>query len=135
MKSPESIFDKITRKGCPLTVESIEENITDIAGVRVICSIPSDINMLANAFEKQDDIHVITRKDYISNPKPNGYRSLHLIVDTPIFLHDRKRYMKVEVQFRTIAMDWWASTEHKTRYKKIFLKAKQSNTSFPIAQE
>ena len=74
--------------------------------------------MLANAFEKQDDIHVITRKDYISNPKPNGYRSLHLIVDTPIFLHDRKRYMKVEVQFRTIAMDWWASIEHKTRYKK-----------------
>lgn len=117
LKSPESIFDKITRKGCPLTVESIEENITDIAGVRVICSFPSDIYMLANAFEKQDDIHVITRKDYISNPKPNGYRSLHLIVDTPIFLHDRKRYMKVEVQFRTIAMDWWASTEHKTRYK------------------
>lgn len=135
LKSPESIFDKITRKGCPLTVESIEENITDIAGVRVICSFPSDIYMLANAFEKQDDIHVITRKDYISNPKPNGYRSLHLIVDTPIFLHDRKRYMKVEVQFRTIAMDWWASTEHKTRYKKDILKAKQSNTSFPIAQE
>ena len=76
------------------------------------------ISRFANAFEKQDDIHVITRKDYISNPKPNGYRSLHLIVDTPIFLHDRKRYMKVEVQFRTIAMDWWASTEHKTRYKK-----------------
>lgn len=118
LKSPESIFDKITRKGCPLTVESIEENITDIAGVRVICSFPSDIYMLANAFEKQDDIHVITRKDYISNQKPNGYRSLHLIVDTPIFLHDRKRYMKVEVQFRTIAMDWWASTEHKARYKK-----------------
>lgn len=118
LKSPESIFDKITRKGCPLTVESIEENITDISGVRVICSFPSDIYMLANAFEKQDDIHVITRKDYISNPKPNGYRSLHLIVDTPIFLHDRKRYMKVEVQFRTIAMGWWASTEHKTRYKK-----------------
>ena len=118
LKSPESIFDKITRKGCPLTVESIEENITDIAGVRVICSFPSDIYMLANAFEKQDDIHVITRKDYISNPKPNGYRSLHLIVDTPIFLHDRKRYMKVEVKFRTIAMGWWASTEYKTRYKK-----------------
>lgn len=123
LKSPESIFDKITRKGCPLTVESIEENITDIAGVRVICSFPSDIYMLANAFEKQDDIHVITRKDYISNPKPNGYRSLHLIVDTPIFLHDRKRYMKVEVQFRTIAMDWWASTEHKTRYKKDFFES------------
>lgn len=118
LKTPESIFDKIARKGCPLTVESIEENITDIAGVRVICSFPSDIYMLADAFEKQDDIHVITRKDYISNPKPNGYRSLHLIVDTPIFLHDRKRYMKVEVQFRTIAMDWWASTEHKIRYKK-----------------
>ena len=72
LKTPESIFDKIARKGCPLTVESIEENITDIAGVRVICSFPSDIYMLADAFEKQDDIHVITRKDYISNPKPNG---------------------------------------------------------------
>ena len=123
LKTPESIFDKIARKGCPLTVESIEENITDIAGVRVICSFPSDIYMLADAFEKQDDIHVITRKDYISNPKPNGYRSLHLIVDTPIFLHDRKRYMKVEVQFRTIAMDWWASTEHKIRYKKDILES------------
>ena len=122
LKSPESIFDKITRKGCPLTVESIEENITDIAGVRVICSFPSDIYMLANAFEKQDDIRVITRKDYISNPKPNGYRSLHLIVETPIFLHDRKRYMKVEVQFRTIAMDWWASAEHKIWYKKDIVK-------------
>ena len=123
LKTPESIFDKITRKGCPLTAEGIEENITDIAGVRVICSFPSDIYMLADAFEKQDDVRVITRKDYISNPKPNGYRSLHLIVDTPIFLHDSKRYMKVEIQFRTIAMDWWASTEHKIRYKKDILES------------
>ena len=127
LKTPESIFDKIAKRGCPLTVESIEENITDIAGVRVICSFPSDIYMLADAFEKQDDIHVITRKDYISNPKPNGYRSLHLIVDTPIFLHDRKRYMKVEVQFRTIAMDWWASTEHKICYKKDIVKSDSIN--------
>ena len=117
LKSPESIFDKITRKGCPLTVESIEENITDIAGVRVICSFPSDIYMLANAFEKQDDIHVITRKDYISNPKPNGYRSLHLIVSVPIFLAGTTEHIPVEIQIRTIAMDYWASLEHHLKYK------------------
>jgi len=102
----------------PLTVESIEENINDIAGVRVICSFPSDIYMLADAFLKQDDITLLTQKDYIKHPKSNGYRSLHLIVETPIFLHDQKKMMKVEVQFRTISMDWWASLEHKIRYKK-----------------
>jgi putative GTP pyrophosphokinase len=74
--------------------------------------------MLAEALLKQDDITLIRRKDYIQTPKPNGYRSLHLIVEIPIFLHDRKRLMKVEVQLRTIAMDWWASSEHKIRYKK-----------------
>lgn len=89
-----------------------------MAGVRVICSYPSDIYMLAEAFLKQDDVTLIKRKDYIANPKENGYRSLHLIVQIPIFLHDQKRLMKVEVQFRTISMDWWASLEHKIRYKK-----------------
>ena len=98
--------------------ESIEENLNDIAGVRVICSFPSDIYQLADAFLKQDDITLLQRKDYIAEPKPNGYRSLHLIVETPIFLHDQKRMMRVEVQFRTISMDWWASLEHKIRYKK-----------------
>ena len=118
LKSPESVFNKISRKGLPFTVESVEKNIRDIAGVRVICSFPSDIYMLAEAFLKQDDITLIEKKDYIKTPKDNGYRSLHLIVEIPIFLHAEKRHMAVEVQFRTISMDWWASTEHKIRYKK-----------------
>ena len=118
LKSPESIIDKISRKKLPLTVEDIEENITDIAGVRVICSFQSDIYMLAEALLKQDDITLVEKKDYIQSPKSNGYRSLHLIIETPIFLHDHKKMMKVEVQLRTISMDWWASLEHKICYKK-----------------
>ena len=118
LKSPESIMEKLSRRGYPMTVESIEQNLNDIAGVRVICSHPSDIYKLSDALLRQDDITLIERKDYIANPKPNGYRSLHLIVETPIFLHDQKRLMRVEVQFRTISMDWWASLEHKIRYKK-----------------
>ena len=118
LKSPESIVDKAVRKEIPLTPESIEENLYDIAGIRVICSFPGDIYMLADALLRQDDITLIERKDYIKSPKPNGYRSLHLIIETPIFLHNQTRMMKVEVQFRTIAMDWWASLEHKIRYKK-----------------
>ena len=111
-------MNKVMRRGIPFSVESIEENLNDIAGVRVICSYPSDIYMLSEAFLRQDDIFLVERKDYIQNPKPSGYRSLHLIVETPIFLHDQKRMMRVEVQFRTISMDWWASLEHKIRYKK-----------------
>lgn len=118
LKTPESIIEKMTRKGCPLTVESIEANLNDIAGVRLICAFPSDIYKLAEMFLRQDDITLVEEKDYYKNPKKNGYRSLHLVVETPIFLHDSKRMMKVEVQFRTISMDWWASLEHKIRYKK-----------------
>lgn len=118
LKSPENIVNKILSRGYPLTTESIEENINDIAGVRVICSFPSEIYMLADALLRQDDVTLLQRKDYIENPKENGYRSLHLIISTPIFLHDKKRMMKVEVQLRTLAMDLWASTEHKIRYKK-----------------
>ena len=118
LKSLESILEKLSRKQLPLSIESIEQNINDIAGVRVVCSYPSDIYMLAEALLRQDDITLIQRKDYIQNPKPNGYRSLHLIVETPIYLHNQKKMMKVEVQFRTISMDWWASLEHKIRYKK-----------------
>ena len=118
LKSPESIMEKLSRKQLPLTMEAIEENIHDIAGVRVICSYPSDIYMLSDALLRQDDVRLISRKDYIRSPKENGYRSLHLIIETPIFLHNQKRPMKVEVQFRTISMDWWASLEHKIRYKK-----------------
>ena len=120
LKSPESILEKAERRGIPLTPESIEEHIHDIAGVRVITSFLSDIYALSDALLKQDDIHLVEKKDYIQNPKPNGYRSLHLIVETPIFLMNEKRMMKVEVQFRTISMDWWASVEHKIRYKKDY---------------
>lgn len=125
LKSPESVMDKLARKKLSLTVENIEQNIYDVAGVRIICAFPSDIYMLSEAFLKQDDITLIEKKDYIQHPKASGYRSLHLIVEIPIFLHDQKRPMKVEVQFRTISMDWWASLEHKIRYKKQILPSEQ----------
>lgn len=118
LKSPMSILDKLAKKKLPITIENIENHLNDIVGVRVICSFPSDIYVLKDALLRQDDIRLMREKDYIKTPKKNGYRSLHLIVETPIFLHDSKRLMKVEVQLRTISMDWWASTEHKIRYKK-----------------
>ncbi|MCI8292102.1 MAG: response regulator [Hespellia sp.] len=118
LKSPESIYEKLERKGFPVSVESIRENLTDVAGVRVICSFPDDIYRLARLFLKQDDINLLREKDYIKYPKTNGYRSLHLIIEIPIFLSNEKMFMKVEVQFRTIAMDFWASLEHKLKYKK-----------------
>lgn len=118
IKSPESIIGKLERNGIPFSVENIEKNLNDIAGIRVICSFPEDIYMLVDCLLKQDDIILIEKKDYIKNPKPNGYRSLHLILDIPIFLTDEKKHMRVEVQFRTIAMDFWASLEHKMKYKK-----------------
>lgn len=120
LKSMPSIQEKLERKGLPMSLTAIEENLNDIAGVRVICSFPEDVQTLADALLKQDDIQLIERKDYISNPKPNGYRSLHLIVSVPIFLENEKRIMKVEIQLRTIAMDCWASLEHQLRYKKDF---------------
>ena len=118
LKSFESIKEKLQRKGLPLKVESIEENLNAVAGVRVVCSFPEDVYTLAEALLKQDDIVLIEKKDYIANPKENGYRSLHLIVSVPIFLAKEKRYMRVEIQLRTIAMDVWASLEHQLRYKK-----------------
>ena len=117
VKSYDSILRKIRRKNIPMTMEGIEENIRDIAGVRVICSFPDDIYELAESFLRQDDITLVERKDYIKNPKESGYRSLHLIVQVPIFLQNTKKLVYVEVQFRTIAMDFWASLEHDIRYK------------------
>lgn len=117
VKSWESLIKKVRRKEIPLTLSSIEENIHDIAGVRVVCSFPDDIYMLADCLLNQDDITLIEKKDYIKNPKPGGYRSLHLIISVPIFLQDEKRMVTVEVQLRTIAMDFWASLEHKIYYK------------------
>ena len=118
VKSFDGILKKVKRKQIPFSLESIEENISDIAGVRVICSFPDDIYALAESFLRQDDIVLIEKKDYIKNPKPSGYRSLHLIVQVPIFLQNEKKMVYVEVQFRTIAMDFWASLDHKMRYKK-----------------
>ena len=118
LKSLYSIKEKLQGRGLPLTVESIDENLTDVAGVRVICSFPDDVYVLRDALLKQDDITLICEKDYIKNPKVNGYRSLHLIVSVPIFLAHEKKSMNVEIQLRTIAMDTWASLEHQLRYKK-----------------
>lgn len=118
LKSMESIIEKMQRKNIPLDVNAIERELSDIAGIRVVCAFPEDIFLIADYFLRQDDITLIEKKDYIKNPKPNGYRSLHLIIAIPIFLHDQKRMMKVEVQLRTIAMDFWASLEHRIYYKK-----------------
>ncbi len=118
VKDYDSIIRKVIRKKLPRTLDAIEENINDIAGVRVVCSFVDDIYRLADCLLQQDDIILIRSKDYIKNPKPTGYRSLHLIVAVPIFLENEKKLVKVEVQFRTIAMDFWASLEHKLRYKK-----------------
>lgn len=118
VKDPMSIIEKMKRKGIPPSMENIENTLNDIAGIRVICSFPEDIYAIAEMLIKQDDVQLISKKDYIAEPKPNGYRSLHLIVGIPIFLSKGKKSMKVEVQFRTIAMDFWASLEHKMRYKK-----------------
>ena len=118
LKEPYSIVDKLHRLGKRVTLESLEENISDVAGVRIICAFPSDVYMLADALLKQDDVTLVRKKDYIQNPKPNGYRSLHLIVTVPIFLAHEKKVMRVEVQLRTISMDSWASLEHQMRYKK-----------------
>ena len=118
LKTPESIYEKLERKGYPATVENIRERLMDVAGVRVICSFPDDIYRLAELFTRQDDIVLLREKDYIKHPKLNGYRSLHLILSVPIFLSGGKKNMNVEMQFRTIAMDFWASLEHKLKYKK-----------------
>ena len=118
IKKPVSIAEKLKRRGYAINVENIEKYIHDVAGIRVICSFPDDIYKIADRLCSQDDVILVERKDYIANPKPNGYRSLHLILDIPIFLADETKHMLVEVQFRTIAMDFWASLEHKVKYKK-----------------
>lgn len=118
IKDPKSIYEKLRRRGFPITLYSILDNLHDVAGVRVICPFIDDIYTVADMLFAQDDIRVLTKKDYIKNPKPNGYRSLHLVVEVPIFLSSGKRLMKVEVQIRTIAMNFWASLEHQIHYKK-----------------
>ncbi len=117
LKSPESIFAKHRRHGGPVTLSHIRKNVRDIAGVRVVCSFIKDAYMIAEALTAQRDVQVIDVKDYIKNPKPNGYRSLHLIVEIPVFLSSRSVNVPIEIQIRTIAMDFWASLEHKIYYK------------------
>lgn len=118
VKQPDSIASKLRRKGYPVTVQSVFENLSDVAGVRVICAFIDDIYKVADMLTAQDDIELIKRKDYIKNPKMNGYRSLHLIIEVPVFFSDHKEQIRVEVQIRTIAMDFWASLEHQLKYKK-----------------
>ncbi|MBE7038676.1 MAG: GTP pyrophosphokinase family protein [Ruminococcaceae bacterium] len=118
IKKPQSIFNKLMRKNLDISMQSLKENINDVAGVRVICSFVDDIYEVAKMFISQDDITLIEVKDYIKNPKENGYRSFHIIVSVPVFFANRKEDIKVEVQFRTIAMDFWASLEHEMKYKK-----------------
>ncbi len=120
LKSIISMTEKLERNNLSLTTENIEEYLNDVAGIRVICSFTDDVYIIANALLSQDDITLIRKKDYIAHPKENGYRSLHLLVNVPIFLQNEKKIMKVEVQLRTIAMDVWASLEHQLRYKKNY---------------
>ncbi|AWB44767.1 GTP pyrophosphokinase [Paenibacillus sp. CAA11] len=117
LKSPESIMKKLMRKKCGFSLEAIEQEIHDIAGLRITCSFISDIYQVSEMLQKQNDLKVLKVKDYIKNPKPNGYQSLHLLVEVPVFLSDRVEHVCVEVQIRTIAMDFWASLEHKIFYK------------------
>lgn len=118
VKTLDSIVLKLEKNHLPITIESVEENLKDVAGVRVVCSFVDDIYRIEKCFLEQEDVTLVTRKDYIQSPKPSGYRSLHLIVKTPVYTENGKKDMFVEVQMRTIAMDFWASLEHKLRYKK-----------------
>lgn len=118
LKKPVSIYEKLKHRRIPFSVDNIEKYLTDVAGLRVICSFIDDIYSIRDSLASQDDVRIIQEKDYIAHPKPNGYRSLHMILEIPIYLMQEKKYMKVELQFRTIAMDFWASVEHKMKYKK-----------------
>ena len=118
LKRTESIAEKLAKNNHPFTIESIEKNVRDVAGIRVICNYIDDIYSIADALLGQDDVRLIEKKDYISSPKENGYRSLHLIVSIPVFLAKSRKEVMVEVQIRTIAMDFWASLEHQIKYKK-----------------
>ncbi|MFT4286277.1 GTP pyrophosphokinase [Nocardioides sp.] len=117
LKSPESIFAKAARLGCADSIPEIQRQIHDIAGVRLTCAFESDVYWIADMLTSQSDVTVIEVEDYIAHPKPNGYRSLHLLVEVPVYLSDHSEQVEVELQIRTIAMDFWASVEHKIYYK------------------
>ena len=117
VKNVFSVLEKLERKGFEVSMKSVEENLHDVAGIRVICPYIEDIYEVAEWLHRQDDLRILIEKDYIKNPKPNGYRSFHMVVEVPVFLADSKRYVRVEIQLRTIAMEFWASLEHQIRYK------------------
>lgn len=117
LKSPESIMSKWTRKGAGRSLLDVRETITDIAGIRITCSFISDIYRLSQMLQSQSDLQFVSIKDYIKHPKANGYKSLHLLVKVPVFMSDRRESVHVEIQIRTVAMDFWASLEHKIFYK------------------
>lgn len=118
VKKPQSIVEKLNRRGYPITLENMVDHLDDVAGIRVICSFVDDIYAVADMVVRQDDITVIAVKDYIKNPKDNGYRSYHMIVEVPVFFSEQKKQMRVEIQIRTMAMDFWASLDHQLKYKK-----------------
>ena len=117
IKSPRSIIKKLKRRGFPISLQSMMDNLNDIGGIRVICPFIQDIYTVADMLMRQSDLTLIEKKDHIANPKPNGYRSLHLILEVPIFLSETTKPVRIELQLRTIAMDFWASLEHQLRYK------------------
>ena len=125
VKKPLSIVDKLQRLGKEINVESIMGSLNDVAGIRVIASFVDDVYKIADILVKQDDIFLVEAKDYIKNPKPNGYRSYHLIIEVPIFFSQKKQWVRVEVQIRTVAMDFWASLEHQVKYKKELKDTKE----------
>ncbi|OZG58579.1 RelA/SpoT domain-containing protein [Bifidobacterium myosotis] len=129
LKSVNSIIGKLERKGLPVSVNAVKDNLFDVAGIRVICNYRDDVYSVSNYLSSQSDIQVLRVKDYIKNPKQNGYRSLHVIYAVPVFLSSGAHYTPVEVQFRTIAMDYWASLEHALRYKSDLPDAKLSEHS------
>ncbi|MBQ7028351.1 MAG: GTP pyrophosphokinase family protein [Ruminococcus sp.] len=117
LKSPQSIIGKLRKKGLPLTTDAAQKNLLDMAGIRVTCCYISDIYAVVEMLSQRDDFVIIKQKDYIKNPKPSGYRSYHLVVNVPVYLWSQKKYAPVEIQIRTIAMDFWASLEHQLKYK------------------
>ncbi|MDD6279728.1 MAG: GTP pyrophosphokinase family protein [Ruminococcus sp.] len=117
LKSPQSIIGKLRKKNLPVTTEAARKNLLDMAGIRVTCYYISDIYAIADLLSQRDDFVIIKKKDYIRNPKPSGYRSFHMIINVPVYLATRKTYAPVEIQIRTIAMDFWASLEHQLKYK------------------
>lgn len=135
LKTPGSIIKKLKRRGLPLNLASVREEMSDIAGIRVICNYLDDVYRICEMLTTQDDVVLIKAKDYIKNPKPSGYRSLHIVIQVPVFMADRVEHIPCEVQIRTIAMDFWASLEHKLKYKSDREVAQDLMTRLTICAE